>query len=84
MVEDAILNARMICSEFYGLYECPQVRVMGQVDQPFMFVPSHLHHILFELLKNSLRAVVERFGKDCEDFPEIRVVIAQVTTASRF
>lgn len=34
-------------------------------------------HIIFELLKNSLRAVVERFGEDYEgEYPPIKVVVA--------
>ena len=42
-----------------------------------MYVPSHLHRMIFELLKNSMRAVVERYGDREEDFPEIRVVVAE-------
>lgn len=42
-----------------------------------MYVPSHLHHMLFELLKNSLRAVVERFGIESEEWPEIKVIVAE-------
>jgi pyruvate dehydrogenase kinase 2/3/4 len=46
-------------------------------DIEFMYVPSHLSHVLFEILKNSLRAVVERYGSDYEDtYPPIKVVIA--------
>ena len=43
-----------------------------------MYVPSHLHQMLFELLKNSLRAVVETVGPDNDDnFPVIKVIIAE-------
>jgi pyruvate dehydrogenase kinase 2/3/4 len=33
--------------------------------------------MIFELTKNSLRAVVERFGPDNENIPDIRIVIAE-------
>jgi pyruvate dehydrogenase kinase 2/3/4 len=39
-------------------------------------VPSHLHHMLFELVKNSLRAVQERFEDTDSEPPPIRVVVA--------
>ncbi|KAJ3191755.1 hypothetical protein HK101_007430 [Irineochytrium annulatum] len=46
-----------------------------EVVDGFLYVPSHLHHMLFELLKNSLRAVIERFGTDSETFPDVEVVM---------
>ncbi|KAH9273475.1 hypothetical protein BASA83_004141 [Batrachochytrium salamandrivorans] len=74
---DAIRDARTICQDYYGLYDCPQVKLMGRTDIDFMYVPSHLHHMLFELIKNSLRAIVERYGIDCETYPDIRLVVAE-------
>ena len=32
--------------------------------------------MLFEILKNSLRATVETHGVDCEDYPPIKVIVA--------
>ncbi|SRR5258708_7947287 len=34
-------------------------------------------HILFELLKNSLRAVVERFGADASNIPPIKAIVME-------
>jgi pyruvate dehydrogenase kinase 2/3/4 len=57
VVKDAILNAQSICTDYYGIFEAPKIKLVGQTNLEFMYVNSHLHHILFELLKNSLRAV---------------------------
>ena len=52
-----------------------------------VFVPSHLHHVLFEVLKNSMRAVVEKeerrvgFGNaERSDMPPIVVSIIEPTS----
>ncbi len=57
--QDAIDNARFICEQYYGLYEAPNVELYCNDKIEFMYVPSHLIHMLFEILKNSLRATVE-------------------------
>lgn len=77
VVEDAIANAKQVCCDHYGLIDAPPVRLLGDTNLKFMYVPGHLHHMLFELLKNSMRAVVDRYGPDCDDFPEIRIIVAE-------
>ncbi|KAF7723405.1 hypothetical protein EC973_002049 [Apophysomyces ossiformis] len=77
IAQDAIANARFICEDHYGLFRAPEVQMFSPGDIEFMYVPSHLNHMIFELLKNSLRAVVERYGTDYEDeYPPIKLVIA--------
>lgn len=33
--------------------------------------------MLFEVLKNSLRAVVEKHGTECDEFPPVKVIVAE-------
>lgn len=74
----AVDNARFICEDWYGLFEAPKVILHSNAEYiNFMYVPGHLSHIVFELVKNSLRAVVESYGVECESFPPVKVVIAQ-------
>lgn len=89
VARDAIDNARFICEEYYGLFEAPEVELYCPDDCTFMYVPGHLMHMLFEVLKNSLRATVETQLKvnresanpvaDIEDlkFPPVKVIVAQ-------
>ncbi|KAE8234227.1 hypothetical protein CF326_g734 [Tilletia indica] len=78
MAHEAIENARFVCEEHYGLFKGPPVQLVCPRDLTFMYVPSHLNHMLFELLKNSLRAVVERYGVENEDnFPPIKVIVVE-------
>jgi pyruvate dehydrogenase kinase 2/3/4 len=61
-----------MCRRRYG--EAPEVSIHGRSDLTFQYVPTHLHYILMELLKNSMRATIEYHG--VENMPPIRVVIA--------
>ncbi len=75
VAREAVVNARYLCLLRYGA--APEVGVFGTADLGFTYVPSHLHHMLFELLKNSMRAVVELHGPRSEALPMIRVVLAE-------
>ncbi|KAI0739225.1 alpha-ketoacid dehydrogenase kinase [Daedaleopsis nitida] len=78
IVHEAIENARFVCEEHYSMFKGPPVQLICPKDLHFAYVPGHLSHICFELLKNSLRAVVERFGPENEDaFPPIKAIVAQ-------
>ncbi|KAJ5175902.1 uncharacterized protein N7482_001779 [Penicillium canariense] len=74
---EAIENARFVCEDYYGLFEAPKVQLVCKDDLNFMYVPGHLSHMLFETLKNSLRAVVEQHGADRDQFPVTKVIVAE-------
>ncbi|KAK9382289.1 pyruvate dehydrogenase [Kockiozyma suomiensis] len=77
LAQEAIDNARFICQDYYGLFNAPKVQLVCKPDLHFMYVPGHLSHMLFETLKNSLRAVVETHGAEAEDFPPVKLIIAE-------
>ena len=77
LAQEAIENARFVCEDYYGLFEAPKVQLVCKPDLHFMYVSGHLSHMLFETLKNSLRAVVESHGTDVEDYPPIKVIVAE-------
>jgi hypothetical protein len=56
----------------YG--SAPDVSIYGDPTFTFAYVPSHLHHMIFELVKNSLRAVQDRFEDADDEPPPIRCV----------
>jgi pyruvate dehydrogenase kinase 2/3/4 len=73
IVSRAIDDASFMCTRKYG--DAPDVIFSGRLDLTFPYVPTHLHYIMLELLKNSMRATVEWHGVD-GDFPPIKIVIA--------
>ena len=73
-VQDSIADAEETCMRTYSI--APDVNIMGNLDLTFTYIPEFLHYITFELLKNSMRAVVERFGSDADELPHVDVVIA--------
>lgn len=77
LAQEAIENARFVCEDHYGLFEAPKIQLVCSPNINFMYVPGHLSHMLFETLKNSLRAVVERHGQDKQEFPVTKVIVAE-------
>ena len=75
VAEDAIADARSICLRQYG--EAPEVEIFGDPKFTFAYVPGHLHQMLFELVKNSLRAVHDRWDGREGEAPTIRLVVAE-------
>lgn len=74
VVSDAIYDARSICMREYAT--APEVKIFGDPKFTFPYVPSHLHHMAFELVKNSLRAVNDKYEDLDDEPPPIRLVIA--------
>lgn len=79
VVLDAYENARYLCDQYY--LASPELKLTQHngVEQGapirIVYVPSHLYHMLFELFKNSMRAVMEHHGQDCDNIPPIEVTV---------
>ena len=58
VIQEAASRASKMCQSQFDV--CPDILIEGNVDFKLTYVKSHLHHMLFELLKNSARAVVEQ------------------------
>lgn len=75
-------SARLLCEDKY--LDSPEVIITtlsssGDDGEPeLVCVPSHLYHIMFELFKNSCRAVTE-FHDDTTPLPPIEVTIVKGT-----
>eukprot|EP00210_Caulerpa_lentillifera_P006044 g5776.t1 len=73
--EDARDNASDVCTAEFGT--APKVEIYGDPNFTFAYVPSHIHHMVFELIKNSLRAVQDRYADQLIVTPSIRIVVAE-------
>lgn len=73
IVEQAALDATGMCERQY--HAAPPIRVEGNLDLTFPYIPTYLHYILLELLKNALRATAETHQGSLS-LPPVTVVIA--------
>ncbi|KAL9657084.1 hypothetical protein ABK040_002710 [Willaertia magna] len=75
VAQNAIEDATEICRNYYG--KAPNVKIIGNLNLTFPYVESHLYYVLFELLKNSMRAVVEKYYDYSEEkLPNIKIIIS--------
>ncbi|KAJ4721896.1 Pyruvate dehydrogenase (Acetyl-transferring) kinase mitochondrial [Melia azedarach] len=74
VARNASEDARSICLREYGT--APDINIYGDPNFTFPYVPSHLHLMVFELVKNSLRAVQERFMDSDKVSPPVRIIVA--------
>ncbi|XP_024993861.1 pyruvate dehydrogenase (acetyl-transferring) kinase, mitochondrial [Cynara cardunculus var. scolymus] len=74
VAKDASEDARSICLREYG--SAPDINIYGDPSFAFPYVPTHLHMMVFELVKNSLRAVQERYMDSEKVPPPIRIIVA--------
>lgn len=81
LVKDAFENARFLCDQYYLAAPDIEIEEHNVVEKDvavqFVYVPSHLYHMLFELFKNSMRAVVEHHGIASTDYPPLKVLVAK-------
>lgn len=84
IVNQAYDSAAFMCEECY--HTVPEIDIiMNNRLQPgeqikLCYPPQHLHHALFELFKNAMRAVVENKPKGRLELPDICVLITQSET----
>ncbi|CAN1151029.1 [Pyruvate dehydrogenase (acetyl-transferring)] kinase, mitochondrial [Linum perenne] len=74
VARNASEDARAICSREYG--SAPEVNIYGDPSFTFPYVPAHLHLMVFELVKNSVRAVQERYLDSDKVAPPVRIIVA--------
>ncbi|KAG9087031.1 hypothetical protein FRC06_002768, partial [Ceratobasidium sp. 370] len=66
--------------QHYGLSRAPRIILTSSLPASthLAYVPGHLSHIAFELLKNALRATVERYMDSNDGFPDVHVDVMEI------
>lgn len=71
----AVEDAQYMCQKRYGF--SPEVEFLGSnLGRTLSYIPSHLYYVMFELVKNSLRATVEFHQLDEDKCPPVRIIIS--------
>jgi len=74
MAESIAKKVQEVAYLVYGV--APQMNVSGDVDVEFPYVPEHIRFVLFELLKNSVRASIEHH-RHSREIPPVETIICK-------
>ncbi|GBB94660.1 hypothetical protein RclHR1_00240008 [Rhizophagus clarus] len=66
IVERCSHMTRNLCRLIYKV-EPPEVIIDNHVDTTFAYIPDHIEYILYELLHNSIRGVIEKHSPSLKD-----------------
>merc|ERR1712137_73548 len=73
IIEHAACHTSDLCKSNFCDAPSVEIHVFSDATTKIVYCPSHLHYIITELLKNSMRAVVEFHGEDKLEYPPIIV-----------
>ncbi|TDH66710.1 hypothetical protein CCR75_006571 [Bremia lactucae] len=59
IVREACGRASELCIKYCGVAPPVEIHATASASTPLMYVRSHLHHMVFELVKNAMRATSE-------------------------
>lgn len=59
IVREACDRASKLCIKYCGEAPLVEIHATASASTPLMYVRSHLHHMVFELVKNAMRATIE-------------------------
>ena len=83
IIKEAYENAEFLCDQIYLDHPKLNIITMNTVDDGaakdtvnFVYIPTHLYHMFFEIFKNSMRATME-YHEDAETIPDIDVHIVK-------
>ncbi|KAF9905218.1 hypothetical protein EC991_001921 [Linnemannia zychae] len=81
IVERTAALAADTCRQASGGMSPPKVLLDGNIDAEFTYIPDHIEYILYELLKNSMRFVMQNGKRDAVtgDLPPIQVTVCEGT-----
>ncbi|KAL3141619.1 hypothetical protein ABBQ32_004858 [Trebouxia sp. C0010 RCD-2024] len=80
-VDFAVQRATQVARETYGC--APEVTCTGDLQSTIPYIPTHLDYMLYELLKNAMRAVVESRDGQAR-LPAIHIRICEADTDVTF
>lgn len=77
VIKNAVNDALYLFENKYGPFTAPNVTFHTTEKRPELrYIPSHLHHMVFELTKNSLRATYETHESKSR-LPDVRIIISE-------